>query len=151
MFGIGLPEMIVILAVALIVVGPDKLPDLARSLAKGMLELKQTLQQVKDGLSDEGEILGDVQKDLKKTADDLKDQMLDTQSQTWKQLNHDQAAHAEDEDVIDLQPLAERPWEANSNQEKNDAAAVDERDEGVSEEKNSEPSNSHSATDNAAK
>ena len=34
MFGIGLPELILIMAVALIVVGPDKLPGLARSLAK---------------------------------------------------------------------------------------------------------------------
>ena len=41
MFGIGLPEMILILALALIVVGPDKLPDLARSLAKGLWSLKK--------------------------------------------------------------------------------------------------------------
>jgi sec-independent protein translocase protein TatB len=40
MFGIGLPEMIVIMAVALIVVGPDKLPELARSLAKGIGEIR---------------------------------------------------------------------------------------------------------------
>ena len=46
MFGIGLPEMIVILAVALIVVGPDKLPDMARSVAKWVLELKKTVNQV---------------------------------------------------------------------------------------------------------
>ncbi|RUM38613.1 MAG: twin-arginine translocase subunit TatB, partial [Desulfobulbus sp.] len=47
MFGIGLPEMIVIMAVALIVVGPDKLPELARSLAKGLNEFKKTMNQVK--------------------------------------------------------------------------------------------------------
>jgi TatA/E family protein of Tat protein translocase len=35
MFGIGMPEMILILAVALIVIGPKKLPDLAKSLGKG--------------------------------------------------------------------------------------------------------------------
>ena len=57
MFGIGLPEMIVIFAVALIVVGPDKLPGLARSLAKGMLEMKRTLNQVKESLTEEGEEL----------------------------------------------------------------------------------------------
>lgn len=51
MFGIGLPEMLLILALALIVVGPDKLPDLARSLAKGLLELKKTAEGLKSSLS----------------------------------------------------------------------------------------------------
>ena len=46
MFGIGLPEMLLIFAIALIVVGPDKLPDLARSVAKGILELKKTAEKI---------------------------------------------------------------------------------------------------------
>ena len=69
MFGIGLPEMIVIFAVALIVVGPDKLPGLARSLAKGLMEMKKTLNQVKENLTQEGEALDSVQTDLRKTAE----------------------------------------------------------------------------------
>lgn len=53
MFGIGLPEMILIMAVALIVVGPDKLPDLAKSLAKQFFELKKAAQSLKENFSDE--------------------------------------------------------------------------------------------------
>jgi len=53
MFGIGLPELILIMAVALIVVGPDKLPDLAKSLARQLLELKKATQSIKDGLMDQ--------------------------------------------------------------------------------------------------
>jgi sec-independent protein translocase protein TatB len=54
MFGIGLPEMILILALALIVVGPDKLPDLARSMAKGLMELKKTAETLKKNLTEDG-------------------------------------------------------------------------------------------------
>ncbi|OKY76291.1 MAG: hypothetical protein BM485_03310 [Desulfobulbaceae bacterium DB1] len=53
MFGIGLPELILIMALALIVVGPDKLPDLAKSLAKQFLELKKTANALKDSLQEE--------------------------------------------------------------------------------------------------
>lgn len=53
MFGIGLPEMILIMAVALIVVGPDKLPDLAKSLARQFLELKKAAQSLKENFTEE--------------------------------------------------------------------------------------------------
>jgi len=53
MFGIGLPELILIMAVALIVVGPDKLPGLARSLAKGIVELKKATGTLKESLQDD--------------------------------------------------------------------------------------------------
>ncbi|BBO83535.1 Sec-independent protein translocase protein TatA [Desulfosarcina ovata subsp. sediminis] len=50
MFGIGMPEMILILAVALIVIGPKKLPDLARSLGKAMGEFKKATSELKDSI-----------------------------------------------------------------------------------------------------
>jgi len=55
MFGIGLPELILIMAVALIVVGPEKLPGLARSLAKGIVELKKATNTLKESLQDDDE------------------------------------------------------------------------------------------------
>lgn len=78
MFGIGMPEMILILALALIVVGPDKLPDLARSLAKGIMELKKTAENLKESFSEEGNPLDEFRPDLEEAAKSLKQNLLDT-------------------------------------------------------------------------
>ena len=48
MFDIGLPELIVIFVVALLVFGPKRLPELARSLGKGIGELKRAFQDVRE-------------------------------------------------------------------------------------------------------
>jgi sec-independent protein translocase protein TatB len=48
MFGIGMPELLLILALALIVLGPKKLPELARALGKGMAELRRATDEIKD-------------------------------------------------------------------------------------------------------
>lgn len=47
MFGIGMPELLLILAVALIVLGPKKLPEIARSLGRGLAEFRRTTDDVK--------------------------------------------------------------------------------------------------------
>lgn len=78
MFGIGLPEMILIMALALIVVGPDKLPDLARSLAKGLMELKKTAEGLKETISAEGNPLDEIRPDLEEAARSLKNNLLET-------------------------------------------------------------------------
>ena len=47
MFGIGMPEMLVILGVALIVIGPSKLPEIAKSLGKGYAEFSRSFRSVR--------------------------------------------------------------------------------------------------------
>lgn len=76
MFGIGLPEMILILALALIVVGPDKLPELARSIAKGVLELKKTVSALKEDLAEDNPF-DSVKPELEDTAKSIRKQLGD--------------------------------------------------------------------------
>jgi len=48
MFGLGVGEILLILALALIFIGPERLPDLARSLAKGYAEFRRSFDEVKN-------------------------------------------------------------------------------------------------------
>ena len=70
MFGIGLPELIIIMVVALIVVGPKRLPDLAKALGKGMAEFRKATHEIKESL-DLDEDLNEVKKDLEDSIHDL--------------------------------------------------------------------------------
>jgi sec-independent protein translocase protein TatA len=49
----GPMELIVILVVALIVLGPKKLPEAARSVGRGMREFKESISGLDDDLDDE--------------------------------------------------------------------------------------------------
>ena len=68
MFGIGLPELIIIMVIALIVIGPSKLPELARAIGKGMTEFKKATQDIKESLDLDGEF------------QDVKDELVDSVS-----------------------------------------------------------------------
>lgn len=52
MFGIGMQELIIIAIIALLIVGPKKLPDLAKSLGKGFNEFKKATEGVTEDLKD---------------------------------------------------------------------------------------------------
>ena len=62
MFGIGLPELVVILFVAVIVFGPDRLPEFARSAGRLVRQLRNLAQSAQSQLREE---LGPEYADLK--------------------------------------------------------------------------------------
>lgn len=72
MFGIGMPELILIMAIALIVIGPKKLPDLARSLGRALGEFKKATGELKSSLGVDEE-LGDVKNAFDEMNRDIKD------------------------------------------------------------------------------
>jgi Tat protein translocase TatB subunit len=58
MFGIDFPELLVIFAVALIVVGPKKLPDLAKALGRGYAEFKRAMDDLKSTINQDDTVRG---------------------------------------------------------------------------------------------
>ena len=74
MFGIGLPELIIIMVIALIVIGPNKLPDLARALGKGMAEFRKATQEIKESLEVDEDIQ-EVKRDLVDSVSGLDGQL----------------------------------------------------------------------------
>ncbi len=52
MFGIGFQEMLIILLVVLIFFGPKRLPDLAKSMGKGLAEFKKASEEVRQGIEE---------------------------------------------------------------------------------------------------
>lgn len=75
MFGIGLPELLIIMVIALVILGPSKLPELAKALGKGMAEFRKATQEIKESL--------DIDEELKEAKDDL----VDSISNINKSLN----------------------------------------------------------------
>jgi len=53
MFGIGMSELLIILGLALILIGPKKLPELARSLGKTLGELRRATDDLKETIVEE--------------------------------------------------------------------------------------------------
>jgi Tat protein translocase TatB subunit len=108
MFGIGFPELIVIMVIALVVIGPNKLPDLAKALGKGMAEFRKATQEMKENLAlDEG--IQEVQKATQEIKENLaldkelqkvKDGLVDTISGLDRSLDITETAESKDTEEV---------------------------------------------------
>jgi len=77
MFGIGFQELLVIMVVALIVLGPKRLPEVARSLGKFYRELTSSINEVKSSVVSDLSSIKDIEKE-KISLDETKTEKKDT-------------------------------------------------------------------------
>ena len=86
-FGVGIPELLMILLIALIVFGPKRLPEIGRSIGKAVRdfrqmsagftsewkelskELEETASEVKEGVAGVQTEMGDLEKEVRKMGD----------------------------------------------------------------------------------
>ncbi|MFC1862997.1 twin-arginine translocase TatA/TatE family subunit [Thermodesulfobacteriota bacterium] len=117
MFGIGLPEMIIIMVIALVILGPSKLPELAKALGKGMAEFRKATQEIKESL--------DIDEELKEAKDDL----VDSFSGLNKSLDMEEDYGSSYNDIKDKETESEelvKPEEASGEGPESSADTIEE-------------------------
>lgn len=89
-------EIIIILLLALVVLGPRRLPEMARKIGEWTAELRAAAREVRSGLEAEVEDLKDVQDDLKGITNDLKaplDELKDAAKEVQKDVEGAASGH----------------------------------------------------------
>ena len=75
MFGIGMPELLVIFVIALLVVGPKKLPDLAKIVGKGLAEFRKATEGATETLKETLRV-----DEIKQDVEEMKESFLSEKS-----------------------------------------------------------------------
>jgi Tat protein translocase TatB subunit len=101
MFNIGLPELILIFIIALVVVGPDKLPEVAKTLGRTFAQIKGAIDEVKETIEEETrkeleKPLSNFEEDIKKEVEAFYKEANKTittisSSEELEKKNHDQS------------------------------------------------------------
>jgi len=83
MLGIGMQELIVIAVIALIVIGPEKLPGLAKTLGRVFGELKKATNEFKETIEVESKM-----SDVKKAFDGINEKEIVDKAETVSELEN---------------------------------------------------------------
>lgn len=122
MFGIGFPELLLIMAIALIVVGPSKLPDLARALGRGYAEFRKATNELR-ATFDQDETVREIKQEFRTAQHDIKSHLDSWQQQ--KEVNGEpghegssdaEAANAEGPSQPGSEPAAGPTEKARTNE-----------------------------------
>ncbi len=145
MFGMGMPEILLILAIALIVIGPKKLPELAKSMGRAIGEFRNATSDLKESMTIDTEL-----KDVKKAFDDMNDNIKGTIDVTPEPENKSSDVPPDDKQPDDKGKGAEMPLvmkddigepleNTAESEKKSPIVSVSPYDEKYSEEKKQKP------------
>jgi len=109
MFGLGMPEILLILAIALIVIGPQKLPELAKTLGRAMGEFKRSAQDLKRSID-----MDTTLQDVKSSPTDLKDTIKNTRHKKDDKKDSTETDTAEESEKMDTAPDMPPPSSAEN-------------------------------------
>lgn len=84
---IGGGEVVFILLIVVMLFGADKIPELARGLAKGMKEIKHASNEIKREINSQTGGMADMAKDIKSTADQGRQQVQNLKGSVSRQMN----------------------------------------------------------------
>lgn len=70
MFGLGVPELVIILVIALVIFGPKKLPEIGQALGKGIREFKKGTQDIQKDLESAVKMEDEPKAETKPKADE---------------------------------------------------------------------------------
>jgi TatA/E family protein of Tat protein translocase len=103
MFGIGMPELLIILGLALVILGPKKLPGLAKGLGRAIREFKDATNDMKDSFREETHELAEVKDaivgeiDRATEPDDVAEEVAESQEDADKAAEQSGAGEAAEE------------------------------------------------------
>ncbi len=126
MFGLGMPEILLILAIALIVIGPKKLPDLAKTLGRAMGEFKRSAQDFKRSIDIETTVKDSVKDITSPSSEDLKEVIKDVNKEddqtTDTEFKRKTAENETDSEKPEADNASEPKPDTNSEPEAADSA-----------------------------
>ena len=73
MFGVGSSELVIILIIALLILGPKEIPKVARTLGRGMRELQRAKDELKKNIEFEADPVSEIRSDITEMINETKD------------------------------------------------------------------------------
>jgi len=109
MFNIGFPELLIIVAIALIVFGPNKLPELARAFGKAMREFKKATEEVKESFEAETKDIDELKSTFREEKEKFLAGLTEGVSETAEETSISSEAATEKMAESETSVLAETP------------------------------------------